>query len=421
MTQASSASLKAAALPRCRFCATPLSHTLVDLGETPLANSYLTAEDIAAGRERRFSLHARVCPSCLLVQVDESVPPDAIFSDYAYFSSYSDSWVAHARDYAQAMQRRFGLGPQSQVVEVASNDGYLLKHFVAMGVPVLGVEPAANVARAAVANGVPTEVSFFGEETARRLAAQGYRADLTAANNVLAHVPDILDFVKGFSTILKDEGVATFEFPHVLNLIAQVQFDTIYHEHFSYLSLVAVERIFERAGMRCFDVDELPTHGGSLRLYACRSAATHAPTPRLSALRDKERAARLHELAGYEGFAPRVAAVKSDFLGFLKSAKQEGKSVAAYGAAAKGNTFLNYCGVGAGDISCVFDRSAAKQGKFLPGSCLPIRSPESVVDVRPDYLVILPWNLADEISDTMSMIRQWGGRFVTAAPQIKVF
>jgi hypothetical protein len=421
MTSDASAADLTKALPHCRFCSAPLSHTLVDLGQTPLANAYLTDAEVAAGQDRKYALHARVCSSCLLVQVDDSVPPDAIFSDYAYFSSYSDSWVAHARDYAHAMRDRFGLGPDSQVVEVASNDGYLLQHFVAMGVPVLGVEPAANVAQSAIASGVPTEVAFFGVETAQRLVAQGVRADLTAANNVLAHVPDILDFAKGFASLLKDEGVATFEFPHVLNLIEKVQFDTIYHEHFSYLSLVAVERIFAAAGLRCFDVEELPTHGGSLRLYACRATASHRETPLLAGLRAKERAARLHELAGYEGFAPRVAAVKTSFLDFLASAKREGKSVAAYGAAAKGNTFLNFCGVDRNDLACVFDRSLAKQGKVLPGSHLAILPPERISDVRPDYLVILPWNLAREVSASMAVLRDWKGRFVTAVPNIEIF
>ncbi len=408
-------------LPACRFCYAPLTHTLVDLGVTPLANSYVTQDHLEKGLERKFALHARVCPSCMLVQVDDSVPPDAIFSDYAYFSSYSDSWVAHAQNYARAMQQRFDLGAHSTVVEVASNDGYLLRHFVAMGIPVLGVEPAANIAKVAVKNGVPTEVAFFGEETARRLVAQGVRADLMAANNVLAHVPGILDFARGFATVLTDEGVATFEFPHVLNLIEQVQFDTIYHEHFSYLSLVAVERIFTEAGLRCFDVEELPTHGGSLRLYACRADASHGQTHRISALRAKEALASLDKLEGYKGFTPRVAEVKHGFLQFLANAKRNGQTVAAYGAAAKGNTFLNYCGTTRDDIVCVFDRSTAKQGKLTPGSYIPILAPERLSEVRPDYLVILPWNLASEISASAPELRTWGGRFVVAVPQIQVF
>lgn len=407
--------------PACRFCGAPLKHDFVDLGSTPLANSYLTADQIAQGLDRSYPLHARVCDACFLVQVDAPVSPQAIFSDYAYFSSYSDSWVAHARRYADAMIERFGLGPQSLVVEIASNDGYLLQHFVARGVPVLGVEPAANVAEAARAKGVPTEVAFFGRETARGLAARGFFADLTAANNVLAHVPDIRDFVGGFADILKPEGVATFEFPHLLNLIRELQFDTIYHEHFSYLSLVAVERVLAACGLAAFDVEALPTHGGSLRLYVCREGAGFAPTPRLEAARGAERAARLDAIEGYAGFAQKVEAVKASFLEFLARAKAEGKTVAAYGAAAKGNTFLNVCGASAKDIVCVYDRSAAKQGRFLPGSHLPIRAPETIGETRPDYLVILPWNLREEIVGQMAEIRQWGGRFVTAVPETRVF
>jgi SAM-dependent methyltransferase len=408
------------ARPRCRFCGAPLTTTFVDLGETPLANSYVSEGDAAAGRDRRYPLHARVCGECFLVQVDEPVRPEAIFSDYAYFSSFSASWVDHARRYAEAMIARFRLGPQSLVVEIASNDGYLLQHFHAAGIPVLGVEPAANVAPAAIAKGVPTEVAFFGRATAERLARRGVRADLVAANNVLAHVPDIRDFVAGFALILAPDGVATFEFPHLLNLIRQTQFDTIYHEHFSYLSLVAVEKIFAATGLRAFDVEELPTHGGSLRLFACRADAAHRETPRLADLRAKEREAGLDSLDAYRGFAPRVEAVKRSFLAFLARARAEGKSVAAYGAAAKGNTFLAVCGVGKSDIVCVFDRSTAKQGKLLPGSHIPILAPERVGDIKPDYLVVLPWNLIEEIKAQMGFIAQWGGRFVTAVPETRV-
>lgn len=405
--------------PCCRFCGTELRNTLVDLGTTPLANSYLkAASDIAT--ERRFPLHARVCSNCFLVQVDNVVPADEIFSDYAYFSSYSDSWVAHARRYALAMIERFDLGPGSLAIEVASNDGYLLRHFVEHSIPVLGVEPAANVAEVARTRGVRTEVMFFGEATARELASRGYAADLMAANNVFAHVPDILDFAKGFAVLLKPQAVATFEFPHLLNLIEQVQFDTIYHEHYSYLSLVSVERILTAAGLRAFDVEEIPTHGGSLRLFVCRSDAGHHETPALLALRAREAAARLDSLAGYEGFAPRVEAVRAQFLEFLRMARSTGAKVAAYGAAAKGNTFLNYCGVGADDIVCVFDRSLEKQGRLLPGSHIPILAPERIAEIRPDYLVILPWNLSSEIRTSMAQIATWGGKFVTAIPQLEI-
>ena len=375
--------MNAAPAPHCRFCGSALTTTFVDLGETPLANSYVTPADVAAGRDARYPLHARVCASCFLVQVDDVAAPEAIFSDYAYFSSMSDTWVAHARRYAEAMIERFRLGPASQVVEIASNDGYLLQHFIAANVPALGVEPAANVAATAVAKGVPTEVAFFGKATAERLVARGLRADLSAANNVLAHVPDIRDFVGGFAVLLKPEGVATFEFPHLLNLIRGVQFDTIYHEHFSYLSLTSAEAIFASASLRVFDVETLPTHGGSLRLYVCHAAAAHRETARLVALRAEERAAGLGALAAYRGFAPRVEAVKRGFLDFLGLARREGKRVAAYGAAAKGNTFLNVCGVDAKDIVCVFDRSPAKQGKLLPGSHIPPSRPRPLARCAP--------------------------------------
>ena len=405
----------------CRFCGTSPLADFIDLGEMPLANSYVTAQQIAAGDDRRFPLHVRVCPSCFLVQADAPVSPDEIFSgDYAYFSSYSDSWVAHARDYAKVTIERFSLGPDSLVVEVASNDGYLLQHFVAEGVPVLGIEPAANTAESARAKNVPTEVAFFGTETAHRLASKGVAADLMAANNVLAHVPDILDFVRGFPVLLKPEGTITFEFPHLLNLILELQFDTIYHEHYSYLSLLAVERVLADAGLRAYDVDVVPTHGGSLRLFVCHRAASFAETRALARVRAEERGWRLDSLDGYAGFTQKVEAVRDSFRAFLAQARAEGKKVAAYGAAAKGNTFLNYCGVTDADIVCVFDRSKAKQGRFLPGSHVRILDPEAAAAVRPDYLVILPWNLKAEISAQMAGITRWDGRFVTALPKTQV-
>jgi hypothetical protein len=407
--------------PLCRFCKTPLIHTFLDLGRQPLANSYLTADELAAGTEAAYPLHVRVCHVCFLVQADDAVPADAIFDDaYAYFSSYSTSWVEHARRYAQAMTERFGLGPESLVVEVASNDGYLLQHFVAMDIPVLGVEPTANTAEAAIARGVPTEVAFFGAATGAALAARGPRADLMAANNVLAHVPAIGDFVAGFREVLKDEGVLTFEFPHLLNLLEKVQFDTIYHEHYSYLSLLAAEQVLRANGLRPFDVERLPTHGGSLRLFCCHMGSGHDETDALLALREDEQAAGLGRIETYQGFAPRVEAVRDSFRAFLATEKAAGRRLAAYGAAAKGNTFLNYCGTATDDIVAVFDASPAKQGRFLPGSHLPILSPGSVRDVRPDDLLILPWNLQDEIMGQMAFIRDWGGRFVTASPETKV-
>lgn len=406
--------------PACRFCGTALHQTLIDLGCTPLANSYVDPGK-APEPDPAYPLCARVCEACFLVQVEDAVPAEAIFSDYAYFSSFSDSWVAHARAYAHEMAARFGLAAQSRVVEIASNDGYLLRHFRDMGVPVLGIEPAANVARAAEALGVTTEVAFFGVDTARRLAAEGRQADLMAANNVLAHVPDINDFVGGVPLLLKPEGVWTIEFPHLLNLLGQVQFDTIYHEHYSYLSLLFIERLMARHGLRVFDVAHLPTHGGSLRVFVCHRDASHAEAEGLHATRREEAAAGLDRMETYAGFAPRVAAIRDRTLAFLHAAKAEGRSVAAYGAAAKGNTFLNYCGIGPDLIGYVVDRNPAKQGRLLPGSRLPIHDPSHVFTTRPDYLLILPWNLAAEISAQMADIRAWGGRFITAVPEIAVF
>ena len=405
-------------IPNCRFCATPLTTTLCDLGAMPLANDYRMPDD--KNPERSFPLHARVCPSCLLVQVDDSVPPDAIFSDYAYFSSYSDSWVAHAKRYAEAMIERFHLGPESLVVEIASNDGYLLQHFKAAGVPVLGVEPAANVAETARAKGIDTEVAFFGVETARSLVAQGKRADLMAANNVLAHVPDIRDFVGGFATLLKPEGVVTFEFPHVLNLIEKVQFDTIYHEHFSYLSLVTVEKVFAAVGLKAIDVEELPTHGGSLRLFAAPAASSLQPSARLAVLRAKEHAAGLDTLAGYEGFAAKVAEVKRGFLAFLAEARASGKRIAAYGAAAKGNTLLNYCAIGPDFLDFTVDRNPYKHGRFTPGMHIPIKPIDAIDHSKPDYILILPWNLKDEIIKQMHHVAGWGAKFVVPIPFVTV-
>jgi SAM-dependent methyltransferase len=409
------------ASPHCRFCGTPLTHTFLDLGRQPLSNSYLSAQELATGTERSYPLHTRVCHNCFLVQADDAVPADAIFDGaYAYFSSYSTSWVDHARRYAEAMKARFGLRPDSLVIEVASNDGYLLQHFVAMGVPVLGIEPTANTAEAARARGVRTEVTFFNAQTGRTLAARGDRADLIAANNVLAHVPDIGDFVAGFREALKDEGVLTFEFPHLLKLIELVQFDTIYHEHYSYLSLLTVERVLAANGLRAFDVELLPTHGGSLRLFCALSDSRREETDALRALRATEQAAGLDRIETYAGFTPRVEAVRDSFLAFLAAAKADGRRVAAYGAAAKGNTFLNYCGTTTADIEAVFDASLAKQGRFLPGSHLPILAPAQVAEVRPDDLVILPWNLKDEITTQMAFIREWGGRFVIASPETRI-
>jgi SAM-dependent methyltransferase len=405
----------------CRFCGTPLRRTFLDLGRQPLANSYLTREQLEAGSERTYPLRTRVCERCFLVQADHDVPADAIFdAGYAYFSSFSASWVEHARRYAEAMIERFGLGPESLVVEVASNDGYLLKHFLARDIPVLGIEPTANTAEAARAIGVRTDVRFFNAQTGQELAARGDRADLMAANNVLAHVPDLNAFVGGFRHVLKPEGVLTFEFPHLLNLIELVQFDTIYHEHYSYLSLLAVEQVLEAHGLRVFDVELLPTHGGSLRLFCALKASGHAETDALRALRRRESDAGLDRLETYDGFAARVEAVRDSFLDFLAGARAEGKTVAAYGAAAKGNTFLNFAGVTARDIVAAFDANPAKQDRYLPGSHIPTLAPEKVAELRPDYVLILPWNLKDEIMGQLAYIKDWGGRFVVASPQTRV-
>jgi SAM-dependent methyltransferase len=406
------------AAPTCLGCGAPLTRTLVDLGLQPLANAYVPLGQTAP--EPRYPLHARVCDACLLVQVDRVVPPEAIFSDYAYFSSFSESWLAHARAYVGMAIARFGLGPQSQVVEIASNDGYLLQYMVAAGVPSRGVEPAANVAEAARARGVPTEVAFFGLETARRLVAEGRAADLVVAKNVLAHVPRIDDFTAGIAALLKPEGVHTVEFPHLLNLIEQTQFDTIYHEHFSYLSLLAVEAVFARQGLRVFDVEALPTHGGSLRVYACRRGAAHARTAAVDRMLEQERAAGLDRPQGYAGFEAKVQAVRAGFLTFLAAEKAAGRRVAAYGAAAKGNTFLNYCGVGPDDIAFVVDRNPAKQNTLLPGSRIPVLAPEAIAAEKPMSVVILPWNLKAEIVAQMAGIRAWGGRFVTAIPRLEI-
>jgi len=407
--------------PLCRFCRAPLTRTFLDLGDQPLANSYLTPEQLAVGAEPVFPLHTRVCDRCFLVQADHEVPAEAIFDEgYAYFSSFSPGWVEHARRYAETMTERFGLGPESLVVEVASNDGYLLKHFLAKDIPVLGIEPTANTAEAARAIGVRTDVVFFNAETGRNLAARGDRADLMAANNVLAHVPDLNAFVGGFRHVLKPDGVLTFEFPHLLNLIEKVQFDTIYHEHYSYLSLLAVEQVLAAHGLRVFDVGQLPTHGGSLRLFCCHQASGHEEMDGLRAVRAAEAAAGLNRPETYDGFAARVDAVCEDFRAFLRAAKDDGKVVAAYGAAAKGNTFLNHCGVTRDDIVEVYDANPAKQDRYLPGSHVPVRAPAAVTATRPDYVVILPWNLKDEITRQLAFIADWGGRFVVASPETKV-
>lgn len=403
----------------CRFCSAPLHQSLADLGSTPLSNSYLRAEDLER-MEPNYPLHARVCGSCFLVQLESFESPQHIFGDYAYFSSYSDMWLQHAKTYAEMTSKRFGLGPKSRVVEVASNDGYLLRWFKDMGIPVLGIEPAANVAKVAEERGIPSRVLFFGRQTAQQLADAGETADLTAANNVLAHVPDINDFVAGFSIVLKPDGVATFEFPHLLRLMDQRQFDTIYHEHFSYLSLSTVSKIFAAHGLRVFDVEEIPTHGGSLRVYACRKKAVHAETPAVANLLEREHAFGLLDLSRYAAFQEEVKALKRDLLTFLIEAKRAGKRIAGYGAPAKGNTLLNYCGVRTDFVDFTVDRSPHKQNTWLPGTRIPVFAPEQIREAKPDYVLILPWNIRDEVMEQMAYIREWGGRFVIPIPKVQV-
>jgi len=388
----------------------------------PWSNSFLQPTAEAIAQERKYPLKVMFCDDCFLVQTTETVPPEDIFTDsYAYLSSFSSSWLAHARSYAGSMAERFALGNSSTVVEVASNDGYLLQYFAAKGILVLGVEPAANAAKIAEKRGIPTRVAFFGRETAADLAAEGIHADLMAANNVLAHVPDIAGFVSGFAILLKPEGVATFEFPHLLQLIEGRQFDTIYHEHYSYLSLMAVERIFRDCGLQVFDVEELPTHGGSLRVYAQKLEGPRSVTSRAGRMQAKEAQAGLHRPETYAGFGAAMGEVCNSFKAFLNKAKQDGKTIAAYGAAAKGNTFLNYCNVTASDIAFVADRSDIKQGKLLPGSHIPVKAPAFLETAKPDYVLILPWNLTNEISESCKYIRSWGGRFVVGIPETRVF
>ena len=406
--------------PACRFCGAPLVHTFCDLGMSPLSNAFLTADQLNA-MEPFYPLHAQVCGSCFLVQLQQFQSPEQIFGDYAYFSSYSDSWLAHARSYVAQMTQRFGLGPASQVVEIASNDGYLLQYFRSGGIPVLGIEPAANVATAAAAKGIPTVVKFFGTRTAAELSAAGQRADLLIGNNVLAHVPDLNDFVAGLGLLLKPSGVVTMEFPHLLRLMEETQFDTIYHEHFSYFSFTTAERVFARHGLTLFDVEELPTHGGSLRIFACHSASPPAAvTGRVAGLKRREAGAGLGRIETYSGFSERVAETKRALLEFMIGAKRQGKRLAGYGAAAKGNTLLNYCGIRGDFLDYVVDRNPHKQNRFLPGTRVPVQPPEKLQETRPDYLLILPWNLKAEIVEQMAHIRQWGGRFVVPIPRVEV-
>jgi 2-polyprenyl-3-methyl-5-hydroxy-6-metoxy-1,4-benzoquinol methylase len=404
----------------CRFCAQPLSVTFADLGMSPPSNAYLRPEQLNQ-MERFYPLHAYVCERCKLVQLEEFESPAQIFTEYAYFSSFSSSWLQHAERYVARMVERFGFDGSSQVVEIASNDGYLLQYFKRRGVPVLGVEPAANVAKVALEErGIPSRVEFFGTATAQKMVADGVRADLLLGNNVLAHVPDLNDFVDGMPVLLKPGGVVTMEFPHLLRLIEQNQFDTIYHEHFSYLSFLTVEQVFAKAGLRLFDVDELPTHGGSIRVYACHANADRPVEARVERMRQLERDGGLGDMAVYKAFEERVRATKRDALDFLIKAKRDGKSVAAYGAAAKGNTLLNYCGVRGDMVDYIVDKNPYKQSRFAPGTHVPIYGPDRLAETRPDYVLILPWNIRDEVVEQMKSIREWGGRFVVAIPRVEV-
>jgi SAM-dependent methyltransferase len=401
----------------CRFCGAPVDAVFADLGMSPLANSYLPPER-ANGMEPFYPLRALVCGKCFLVQLEEFETPERIFSDYAYFSSYSSSWLEHSRRYAEQMTERLELGGESHVVEIASNDGYLLQFFHDRQIPVLGIEPAANVAKVALQKGIPTLVEFFGRETASSLAGES-AADLLLGNNVLAHVPDLNDFVAGMKILLKPGGVITMEFPHLMRLMEDNQWDTIYHEHFSYFSFLTVGRVFEAHGLRLFDVEELPTHGGSLRVYGCHEDDTQkAHSDAARELSERERAAGYEKLETYLGYGRRVEADKRQILDFLIDLKQQGLRIVGYGAPAKGNTLLNYCGVRQDFIDYTCDLNPHKQGHFLPGSHIPIRSPEAIREDKPDVVLILPWNLKDEIVQQLSFIREWGGRFAARTPEL---
>lgn len=404
----------------CRACGSARQQLVVDLGFQPLANSYLRPEGLTA-MEATYPLTVYHCEACHLVQIPAVTSAHDIFHDYLYMSSFSQGWLDHARRYVDQMVARFDLGKGSKVVEIASNDGYLLQYVVAKGIAALGVEPAENVAKIAEDKGVPTRVAFFGVETAKQLVAEGWSADLTAANNVLAHVPDINDFVAGYGVILKPDGVATFEFPHVLNMLALNQFDTIYHEHFSYLSLLAVSAVMQKHGLRVFDVERLPTHGGSLRLFVCRQTSKHQEQPAVAALLAEERAFGLDKAETYATFAGNCRTVKNNLMKFLIAAAEQGKTVCGYGAPAKGNTLLNFCGARSDLIAFTVDRNTHKQGHYLPGTRIPIRAPEDLLRQKPDYVLILPWNLRDEICTQMADVRSWGGKFVVAVPKLEVF
>jgi SAM-dependent methyltransferase len=405
-------------MPQCRFCAAELTDVFADLGMSPLANSYLTPEQGTA-MEPFYPLRALVCARCFLVQLEAFETPEHIFGDYAYFSSYSSSWLEHSRRYVEAMTERFGLGADSKVVEIASNDGYLLQFFQERDVPVLGVEPAANVAEVAREKGIPTEVEFFGVDTAKDLVDE-HAADLLLGNNVLAHVPDLNDFVGGMKVLLKPDGVITMEFPHLMRLVDELQWDTIYHEHFSYFSFLTVRRVFAAHGLRLFDVEELPTHGGSLRIFGCHADASREETDRARELVERERAAGYEDLSTYTAYHERVAQDKREILAFLLDLKAQGKSIVGYGAPAKGNTMLNFCGVRTDFLDYTVDLNPHKQDHLLPGTHIPIRSPDALKETRPDVVLVLPWNLREEIVRDHAYIAEWGGRFAARSPELRL-
>lgn len=406
--------------PHCRLCDAELVDTFVDLGMSPPCESYVNADQLDSG-ETFYPLHVRVCARCLLVQLPAYIAAADIFSHYAYFSSYSDSWVAHAKVYVEQAVERLSLGDGSFVVEVASNDGYLLQHVVERGIRALGIEPAENVAEAAVEKGVPTEVTFLGEATGREIAARHGAADLVAANNVFAHVPDIVDFAKGLRELVADDGTVTIEIPHLLRLIEGNEYDTIYHEHYSYLTLLTTQRVLAEAGLVVVDVEELPTHGGSLRTWSMPVDRARPPSDAVAAVLAAEAAAGLHTLGGHAGFASAVARVRNDLVEFLIERSRRGETVVAYGAPGKGNTLLNHCGVRPDQIAFAVDRNPFKQGKFLPGTHIPIHPPERLAEERPDYVLIMPWNLRDEISAQLRDVRGWGGKLVVALPMLEIF
>lgn len=404
----------------CRLCSASLSHTVVDLGMSPLCETFIEPHQLDLP-EAFYPLHAYICEQCYLVQLSEYVSPEHIYSDYPYFSSYSESWKEHARHYCDSMIKRFELGSDSLVMEIASNDGYLLQNFVRLNIPCLGIEPAANVAKVAIEQGVETEVCFFGDKTAHTLAAKTDKPDLLIGNNVLAHVPNLNDFISGMKTLLKSSGVITMEFPHLLRLMQENQFDTIYHEHFSYLSFLVVEKAFSDHGLTIFDVEELATHGGSLRVFARHTENDLlSVSERVNTLREKESAFGIDQLDSYAEFENNVWETKRKLLTFLIDAKRSGKQVVGYGAPGKGNTLLNYCGIGTDFLDYTVDRSPHKQGRFTPGTRIPIFHPDKILETRPDYVLILPWNLSDEISQQMSVIREWGGKFVVPIPEVKI-